>query len=301
MQDVLPAGFLTIALLWQFVEWLLVVGLLIIWAATIGWFMIRLGDWLNLSRYGALGIHLPDLGKPIRLAEHGIREFLLDERRGLEISIAATWYALKEIVLAHVHMLEWLIKEIDAANEYLDHKLLPRWGKWAAAAALPAALLTKIIAAVVARIRPAVTQAVKAAERALPRAVDHHIARAAPIALPGALGIPKIHRDITNLWKWRAKAEKRLARLERITAAGVFAGLLANALGIATRCIRRGNIGKTARRVCGMDGSLLDSLLSDALLIAGAISVVEFAEGLLAIEDEAVAILSAGIREFPGS
>lgn len=299
MQDVLPAGGLAIALLWQFIEYLIVSGLIIIWAATIGWFMIRLGDWLNLSRYGALGIHLPDLGKPIRVAEHGIREFLLDEQRGLEIMIGATWHALKEIVLAHVHMLEWLVKEIDAANEYLDHKLLPRWGKWAAAAALPAALVAKIVAAVVAKLRPQLAKEAKVAEHAVPQVVEQYITYSVPAALPGALGIPKIHRDITNLWKWRSKAEKRLGRLERITAAGVFAGLLANALGIATRCIRRGNVGKAARRVCGMDSSLLDSLLLDGLAIAGAVSVVEFAKGLQEIEDEAVAVLGGLIREWP--
>jgi hypothetical protein len=53
------------------------------------------------------------------------------------------------------------------------------------------------------------------------------------------------------------------------------------------------------KAVCGLDTSLLDSLLLDATAIVGAISVVEFAEALLEVEDEALQVFRGLIRELP--
>jgi hypothetical protein len=64
-------------------------------------------------------------------------------------------------------------------------------------------------------------------------------------------------------------------------------------------CVRKGNIGKVARRLCGLDGALVDLLLLETTLIVGAVSVVEFAEALLVIEDEALKIAHTLIKEFP--
>jgi hypothetical protein len=41
---------------------------------------------------------------------------------------------------------------------------------------------------------------------------------------------------------------------------------------------RCSNVGKVGRRVCGMDASLLESVLADSLLILGTLSLVTFAE-----------------------
>jgi hypothetical protein len=46
-----------------------------------------------------------------------------------------------------------------------------------------------------------------------------------------------------------------------------------------------------------MDGSVLDSLLLDTLLIASALSVVEFAKELQAVEHEVVGLMLRGVRE----
>jgi len=94
---------------------------------------------------------------------------------------------------------------------------------------------------------------------------------------------------------------KRLKRLEKVTAVGVGVGLVAAALSrLGLGWIRCNNVKRAGRSVCGMDFNLLDSLLLDSLAIFGVISVVEFANGLRTIEDEAVTILRHGIREFPG-
>lgn len=121
------------------------------------------------------------------------------------------------------------------------------------------------------------------------------VASAAGVALPHAPSLPVPWRDAIK------GVRKRLGRVEALLGVSAFALMMTRVLRLPSpRCLTRGGVGKAARRLCGMDQSLLDSLLGDALAIAGLLSVVEFAEGLLAIEDEAVSILAAGIREFPG-
>jgi hypothetical protein len=53
------------------------------------------------------------------------------------------------------------------------------------------------------------------------------------------------------------------------------------------------------KAVCGLETSLLDSLLLDATAIIGAVSVVEFAEALLEVEDEALGVFRGLIKELP--
>lgn len=113
-------------------------------------------------------------------------------------------------------------------------------------------------------------------------------------SLPHGLGIPK------EWWKWRSRVNTRLTKLEGIAAAGVLSVLMANVLGVTGKCLRSGNIGKTARRLCGFDSSLLDLLLLETVAIVGAVSVVEFGKELQAIEGEAVTLLGSFITEFPG-
>ena len=47
-----------------------------------------------------------------------------------------------------------------------------------------------------------------------------------------------------------------------------------------------------------MNPSILDSLLADALLVVGAISVVEFAKELQAIESATVSAMRGFVREI---
>lgn len=124
------------------------------------------------------------------------------------------------------------------------------------------------------------------------RQIAHAAAHAGSIALPW-VEVPKLTR--------RANAQaKRLTRIEKLLGVAAASALVARAFRISTTCVRDGNVGKLARRLCGLDSLLMDALLLDTVLIVGAISVVDFAEGLLAIEDEAVKILGVAIREFPG-
>ena len=124
------------------------------------------------------------------------------------------------------------------------------------------------------------------------RAISHAAAHAGGIAAPW-IELPRIGKTVAGI-------RKQLWRMRWLLAYTGAAGLVAAALGVkVVDCVRRGNIAKAARSWCGLDSSWVDSLLTDLLTIASVLSVVEFAKDLRAVEDEALKILAAGIREFP--
>jgi hypothetical protein len=120
------------------------------------------------------------------------------------------------------------------------------------------------------------------------------------VAVAGALTHPGSIPWENPFSEWVKQNKKRLSRLELLLGATGAAALVARALGgVTVNCVRKGNIGKVARRLCGLDGALVDLLLLETTLIVGAVSVVEFAEALLVIEDEALKIAHTLIKEFP--
>jgi hypothetical protein len=120
--------------------------------------------------------------------------------------------------------------------------------------------------------------------RAHAPALSRVIAHALP--LPNVPAIP-------NIWKRIRALEKRLA--VPLGIAAVVAALGRLGLG----WVRCNKVRRLGRSVCGMDDSLLEKLLLDALAILSIVSVVEFTEGLVAIEEEAVGIMGALVREWP--
>jgi hypothetical protein len=111
-------------------------------------------------------------------------------------------------------------------------------------------------------------------------------------AIPRALPLPTFPA-IPNLWK-------RVHRLERLLAVGAGVAVVARALArLNLGWIRCRKVGQVGRGLCGMDDSLLSSLLTDALAIFSIVSVVEFATELRAIEDEALSIMGKLVREWP--
>ena len=89
-------------------------------------------------------------------------------------------------------------------------------------------------------------------------------------------------------WTWIQRLRHVLTKQG---AAALVAGALAT-LGLGfLRCPR---FAKAGKRACGMDASLLESLLADTLIIAGTVSLVEFAEGMQTV----TADLIGPIRTF---
>lgn len=107
--------------------------------------------------------------------------------------------------------------------------------------------------------------------------------------------IPKLS-DLTDAWE---AVKKRLGKVTKLGTIAGLIGLTAGVLGkLGLGWLRCARVGRVGRAVCGMNDGLLESLLADALLVVGAISIVEFAKELQTVEDEVVRALRGFVREL---
>jgi hypothetical protein len=119
----------------------------------------------------------------------------------------------------------------------------------------------------------------------LRRAIEAQIARdlARAKAAAGSLG-----RDLSG-------ALARLKRIEKaVTKAGAVALVGAALAALGAGWIRCPRVGKVGKSLCGVNADLLESLIADTLIIAGTVSLVEFAKGMQTITKE----IEGPIRKF---
>jgi hypothetical protein len=162
--------------------------------------------------------------------------------------------------------------------------------------------IVHVAKAVPATAKTVVIQTVPRTVREAAREIEwlrrHWKALTAAVAGAGAISLPwggagRIERDVLGLRKLFDRINRRTIGLGAVA-------LVAAALArMGLSWIRCRNVVKTGKRLCGMDGSWLDSLLLDTVAILSVLSVVEFAEAMLEIEGVAVDVLARGIREFP--
>lgn len=113
------------------------------------------------------------------------------------------------------------------------------------------------------------------------RALTRAVAAAGAIAAFPPLVIPRILDGIHDLRARLNRHNLRLTRLEKLFGVAAFAALMANVLGLPNwRCLTRGNVGRFARALCGLDQLLANALLADLAIITGTLSIVEFAKAL---------------------
>lgn len=92
-----------------------------------------------------------------------------------------------------------------------------------------------------------------------------------------------------------AAARKKVDSLARKLAPAALLATVAVSLGrLGLGWVRCSRVKKVGKAVCGMDDSVLDKLLADALLIVGTISLVELAEEMQPVVDDA----AAGVLRF---
>jgi hypothetical protein len=193
-----------------------------------------------------------------------------------------------------------LARDTLAWATWLQHAHLPRWVKALVYAAVPPLLIIRLVKAAIAANLPHLGRVVVTR---VEHTVVTHVTRiihatAGAVAIPGwAIRLPG---RVGHLEHDLASVRARLRSLEKYAGATGAVALFAAAIAkLGLRWIRCRNVTRAGKAICATDTSLLDSLLGDALLIVSAVSVVEFAKELLALEDEALTVASHIIREFP--
>lgn len=107
-----------------------------------------------------------------------------------------------------------------------------------------------------------------------------HAVETTTAALPGILG-----REIGDLRGWTVKQARRAARrIGTLEGLLTIAGLTALVAAVLTRLgagwVRCSKVGRVGRAICGVEESLLDSVLVDTLAVFGTLSLVAFAREL---------------------
>jgi len=272
-------GVATLAFLWAWLDYQANRGLLVGYTTTIGAMLRWVHDHTPELHFHHLFVHIDfvpghifgDLNRKLygwiqTRVEAAERDYALSTE-----ALAAAWSGT-------VYAVEWTAHELASGFDWLLNVKLPKWARWAALAALPAALLAKLIQQAIAHIRPLIVKTTKVIYRDIPRTVPQIIRLTAPAVLPGALGIPRIWDAIHGLTKRNLRISRRLHRVEGLFGAAVMAAAMANALGLGKnwRCITRGNIGRAARHLCGLDKWALDFLLLGSVEAFIATDLCEF-------------------------
>lgn len=256
---------------------------------------------------------------PLDIANNNILAGMSTAALGLEIAAGRMFHALGVIFGWMVNLALYSATTMEHAFHWLVHVYIPGRASWAASVLYPPALIAKIVRSLIAKELPHIGRQAKAVAhdattvvyrpvkvfgRRLTKAEKRIAALAAAIAALGGtvihpghtLTLPKAWRGLT---KRIARLEKRMHRAEGWLAAGTLAAVIGQVLGVSARCLRSGNLGRTSRAICGLDSNLLGSLLADLASILSVVSIVEFATELRDIEDEAVAVMGALVREWP--
>lgn len=276
--------------------WVVCRGLRGVWIITFGLMFTALADVLKFDK---AFIHF-DFGGPIRALNATVLNAITHTGQKFEHTAGYFFHGAAVIQGWAARELLGLARDVLAWATWLQHSHLPRWVKALVYAAFPPLLISRLVRAAIAANLPHIGRVVitKVTSTTITRIKRIAVATSGAVAIPGwVIHLPRrvgrIEGRFPNIWT-------RLRKLELLLGATGAAALVARALGIGRiGCLRGGNLGKVARRLCGMDGTLIDLLLLDTLAIVGAVSVVEFAKGMQAIEDEAVSVLGSLIAEFP--
>jgi hypothetical protein len=308
------AADLILALL-AILAWAVCYGLLSGWNYSLGFLLDKLADVLS---FRVLRVNV-DLGGPVRELNHVVRVSLAKGVSTADHAMGLFFYWLGLLIGWMVNFAKLSAQDTLALANWITHIHLPKYAKWAIRAAFPLAWLTKLIGQEIAKALPKVGHIAKAAATStvtvvekIPRAIDRRLTKAekriaalaaALVAVGGAIHLPHHVTTPGDVWrgltKRTARLERRMHRVEGLFAAGVLAAVMANVLGVSAKCLRSGNVGKTARSICGMNPNLLADLLLGTTALVGTLSIVEFAEELRAVEDEALKLVGGLVKEWP--
>jgi len=106
------------------------------------------------------------------------------------------------------------------------------------------------------------------------------IAAIPAINAPAIPRLGSIEHDLASVEKWIRTHGKQL------TEAGIVGLVVAALSRIGLNWTRCSNTSKYGKNLCGMDPSLVESLIADTLLVLGTVSLLEFAQGMQGLTEE---------------
>jgi hypothetical protein len=255
---------------------LLLIGLRGAWIYTFGAIMERLsGVRINLP--GRHDLH------PLR--------FLHDYNIAVQNDITAKIHKSQAVSGYFFHgaaiIMAWTAREVAALGTDVLHwgqslqlVKLPRLTRAMIIAAFPLPWLARRVAAIVAAHLPHIARLPRVKWRGLTRKqVAAMIAAAAGTLVTHLPGKTIIHR-IRDVERVPSRLRKRIKRLEWLLSATGAVALVTTALGrLGLNWLRCRRVSRVGKAVCGMDSQLLGSILADATMIIGTISIVELTRG----------------------
>lgn len=277
-------------------------GFLLLYRASLKPILLGIASLFYFSLHGPffnLGKPLAAIGDAITAAADAIDHAIASAVLACEGGIVFFWHQLAKQARWLGNLLGDMMETIETQWRWLLAALPPFAALWEAvtvARKLPALLRslrqtvtypTKIVRTSVRVLDTKATAAIGRLETevaALRRAV------AAAAAQAPAIPFPRIGNPSDDLAAIRAKVRGLSKWLTAANAAAIVAAALGR-LGLGwTRCQNTRRLGKN---VCGMDPSLVDSLIADTLLVLGTVSLIEFAEGMQGLMGETASTIGS--------
>jgi hypothetical protein len=286
-------AYLVIGLL-ALLAWAVMRGLLAAWIYTFGAMLQRLADILTFRKLGVT----VDLGGPIRTLDTTIRNVILKGATKAERLAGYFFHGCAVIVRWTAGEVEGLASDTLAWATWLQHAHLPKWVKAMVYAAFPPAAIYKLVQAAIHANLPHVGRTVTTK---VEHVVTHTVTRivrasSGAVAIPGwVIRLPSrvgdVEHDLSGL-------RKRVKGLEKYAGATAAVALFTAALAkLGLQWLRCKNMKKAGKRVCGLDGNLLDALLLGTTLIVGTISLREFAQEVESVTDEVSGLIHGFLRD----
>lgn len=301
-------------------------GLLYAWKHSLGALIDALTSLLSVH---AFGVRI-NFGWPLDKLNNYVQHALSLGVRESEKAMGRFFHAAGVVVGWMVNYMLATATTMQHAFAWLVHQGIPKLAKNLVYVAYPPALLYRLIAHAVARMLPRTTKIAHAAAHDATTVVYkpvrseaarlthdetllHRLAArvehlAGSIALPLPIDTPAVNwRGFTRRL---ARINRRLHRVESLLGATAMALAMANVLGVSARCLRSGNVGKVARRLCGMSPRAINDLLgllADLLIVANICQAITYLEdGLSLVQPEITAFIGGieawacyGDREHP--
>lgn len=272
-------------------------GLLACWTHSIGYMLNWLAGELKFSVSLGFTKASVDLGGPFRTVDRLVITALQDWAAGLEAEVGYFWHGSATIAEWTAGQVSGLAHDTADTFEWLIHAHLPKISGQKISETALRGLIAKMIADAIPKVWPKITKLTHVIEHTITHTVTKVISSAGAIPIPNPWAFPRFHHWWHDLTKWREVTAKRLARLEKLLGVAGMAAVMANVLGLPNwRCLTRGNIGKTARHLCGLSPRALQDilgLLTDLLILADICHVIQLLEGGLSlVEPEITAFIT---------